>query len=237
MQRSEGSGQLKKIAEERERLLKQVGTTDDGDMSKLLHKVQKYLQMRDADAVQTSASAGFAANIKCFTHTIANGLEDPCHAAKTPYVCKYDYIMDFYRKELGVPVKPPMNSGGNFTNVLQYHWNQMMSANPEKAQADPKVLELIVKQIDPLELCELLDADQNQETVTLEKFFNNMEQEVLNAKPELRECVKKIGKDCFRSFASLSFYPTGHLETSPLIDSQPHGVFPLGGKNDFISFF
>ncbi len=225
MQRSEGSGQLKKIAEERERLSKQVGTTDDGDMSKLLHKVQTYLQMRAADIVQTSASESFAANIKCFTHTIANVLEDPCHAAKTPYVCKYDCIMEYYCREIGLPVEPPMNTGRNFTIVLQHHWNQMMWANPEKARADPKVLELVGKKVDPLELCKLLD-DQGQETEILEKLFKDMEDVVLNSKPELKKFADKISKDCFRSFASLSYYPTRHQ--SLLMDSQQYEVFPFG---------
>lgn len=195
LQKSTGSGQLQKIAAERERLLKQVGTNSDSEMASLLQNVQKYIGMRDADRVQTCATESFAGNLKCFTHTLANVLEDPCHAQKTPYVCKYDYIMEHYLKELGVPVKVPMNSSSNFKKVLQYHWSQMVVGSTEGTQVDPKTLELIVKKVDPLELCELLDADPRQETEALNIFGKSMEQELMNSTAGFRKCVAKIDKE------------------------------------------
>ena len=204
MQKSTGSGQLQKIAAERERLLKQVGTNSDSEMASLLQNVQKYIGMRDADRVQTCATESFAGNLKCFTHTLANVLEDPCHAQKTPYVCKYDYIMEHYLKELGVPVKVPMNSSSNFKKVLQYHWSQMVVGSTEGTQVDPKTLELIVKKVDLLELCELLDADPRQETEALNIFGKSMEQELMNSTAGFRKCVAKIDKD--RSSSRFPFF-------------------------------
>ena len=193
-------------------------------MASLLQNVQKYIGMRDADRVQTCATESFAGNLKCFTHTLANVLEDPCHAQKTPYVCKYDYIMEHYLKELGVPVKVPMNSSSNFKKVLQYHWSQMVVGSTEGTQVDPKTLELIVKKVDLLELCELLDADPRQETEALNIFGKSMEQELMNSTAGFRKCVAKIDKD--RSSSRFPFFNLWDTPTSNAEAGSPSSLVP-----------
>ena len=97
-----------------------------------------------------------------------------------------------------------MNSSSNFKKVLQYHWSQMVVGSTEGTQVDPKTLELIVKKVDPLELCELLDADPRQETEALNIFGKSMEQELMNSTAGFRKCVAKIDKD--RSSSRFPFF-------------------------------
>mmetsp|Transcript_60011 Transcript_60011/g.73508 ORF Transcript_60011/g.73508 Transcript_60011/m.73508 type:complete len:252 (-) Transcript_60011:84-839(-) len=70
-----------------------------------------------------------------------------------------------------------------------------MSAKPERAQTSRVVLELIVRKVDPLELCELLDADQAHESEAMKSFAKSMEQELATSMPELRKCQVKIDKE------------------------------------------